>query len=82
MNGGAALVPPPDCPPVTSIAWNSLSVTSRTLRVGISVVSSIRLSEISRGLPPVNCGLGKLVPVTLSYFHSLDFEIEYSVGLK
>ena len=24
----------------------------------------------------------KAVPVTFSYFHSLDFETEYSVGLK
>ena len=47
-----------------------------------SDASSSRFSVSSRGLPPPNCGGVNAVPVTFSYFHSLDFEIEYSVGLK
>ena len=47
-----------------------------------SEASSIRLSVSSRGLPPPNFGGVNVVPLTFSYFHSLDFEMENSVGLK
>ena len=83
MKGGAALVLPPDEPPGTSIIRNSWSVMPRTCWVlPSSDASSSRLSVSSRGLPPPNWGGVNAVPVTFSYFHSLDFEIEYSVGLK
>jgi hypothetical protein len=83
MNGGAALLEPPAEPPGTSIIRNRSSVMPRTCWVlPSSDASSSRLSVSSRGLPPPNCGGVNAVPVTFSYFHSLDFEIEYSVGLK
>ena len=44
--------------------------------------SKSRLSSIWRGWPPPNSGSVNDVPVTGLYFHSLDFESEYSVGLK
>src|SRR5436190_14231215 len=75
MNGGTAPLPPPPCPPGTSIILKSLSVVGRILAWSPSrETSSIRLSDISRGLPPPNWALGSVVPVTGSYFHWLDFE--------
>ena len=42
----------------------------------------MRFSDSSRGLPPPNWASGSELPLTLSYFQSFDFEMEYSVGLK
>ena len=82
-NGGTAPESPGVWPSLTSIILKRSLVTSRTCAVfESSEASSSRLSVSSRGLPPPNCAFGNELPVTLSYFHSLDFEIEYSVGLK
>ena len=82
-NGGTAVGVPPLWPDGTSIASSSAAVAARTVIVyGGNVWSKSRLSSIWRGWPPVNSGSVKLVPVTFSYFHSLAFVSEYSVGLK
>src|SRR3954453_1404482 len=82
-NGGTACALPAPCPPGTSIILNSLSVVGRMLDwLPSRDTSSSRLSDNSRGLPPPNWAFGSVVPVTGSYFHWLDFETEYSVGLK